>query len=193
MSRPLPWLLLSALALGPAAHAQQIYRWVDGKGEVHYTNDPASIPKGVKPTTTEGEDLSMVVHSDSGAEPAPSPRAQESSPPDSARPQGSPSASSDEAPRSWPAGAEQVWRERFARARSKVEQVQRQLEAVTEGSAAQGCMGSPADCAPGLSPEEEALAKRVKQLRDMLQSAQQRLDKLEQLARENDVPTEWWR
>lgn len=193
MTRHLPWPLLLALACGSAAHAQQIYRWVDGKGEVHYTNDPASIPKGVKATPTEGADLSMVVHSGDGAEPA----AQRAEPPPSSpSPQGDSSASSGKGQGKWPDGAEQVWRERFIRARSKVEQVQRQLEAVTRGApeavgATGDCTGS--DCTPTLSPEEEAVVKRVKQLRDLLQAAQERVDKLEQLAKENDVPTEWWK
>jgi hypothetical protein len=201
MTRHLPWLLLFALACGSAAHAQQVYRWVDGKGEVHYTNDPASIPKGVKATPTEGDDLSMVVHSGNRAEPAARREgAQESSPSPQGgvSPQDGASAGSGTAPGNWPEGAEQVWRERFTRARSKVEQARRQLEAATRGkpdasAAAEGCGADKAHCAPGLSPEEQALVHRVKQLRDMLQAAQERLDKLEQLAKENDVPTEWWK
>ncbi|MBL8950190.1 MAG: DUF4124 domain-containing protein [Myxococcaceae bacterium] len=28
--------------------AQPVLMWTDNKGEVHYTNDPSSVPKGVK-------------------------------------------------------------------------------------------------------------------------------------------------
>lgn len=41
-------LLLSVLL------SQTIYEWVDSKGESHFTDDPSTIPKGVKRRTTEG-------------------------------------------------------------------------------------------------------------------------------------------
>ena len=45
-------LLLALLSLPPAAQAQ-VYRWVDGKGTVHYSNNPP--PAGVKHTTVNIE------------------------------------------------------------------------------------------------------------------------------------------
>ncbi|MCU0697097.1 MAG: DUF4124 domain-containing protein [Myxococcaceae bacterium] len=38
----------------------QVYVWTDAKGEAHYTDDRASIPKGVKVRTTDGADVSVV-------------------------------------------------------------------------------------------------------------------------------------
>jgi hypothetical protein len=38
----------------------QVYVWTDAKGEAHYTDDRASIPKGVKVRTTEGAEVSVV-------------------------------------------------------------------------------------------------------------------------------------
>lgn len=47
--------LVLALAL-----SQTIYRWTDARGEVHYTDDATSIPRGAKVQTTEGEELTVV-------------------------------------------------------------------------------------------------------------------------------------
>ena len=46
--------LLVAALLG-----QTIYEWTDSRGEVHFTDDKSSIPKGAKVKTTEGEELTI--------------------------------------------------------------------------------------------------------------------------------------
>lgn len=38
----------------------QIYRWTDARGEVHYTDDASTIPRGAKVQTTDGEDVTVV-------------------------------------------------------------------------------------------------------------------------------------
>lgn len=38
----------------------QIYRWTDSRGELHYTDDRSTIPRGAKVQTTDGEDLTVV-------------------------------------------------------------------------------------------------------------------------------------
>lgn len=38
----------------------QVYRWTDARGDVHYTDDRSTIPRGVKVQTTGGEDLTVV-------------------------------------------------------------------------------------------------------------------------------------
>lgn len=44
--RPLTWILLLAwLALGPTRAVGQIYRWVDEKGVVHYTQGVDNVPE----------------------------------------------------------------------------------------------------------------------------------------------------
>lgn len=53
-------LLTAVLFLSTAAAAQTIYRWTDKRGEVHYTDDPSSLPAGAKLETTEGEELMVV-------------------------------------------------------------------------------------------------------------------------------------
>lgn len=46
--------LVASLSLG------QTFVWTDSKGEEHFTDDRASIPKGVKVRTTEGDEISTV-------------------------------------------------------------------------------------------------------------------------------------
>jgi hypothetical protein len=52
-------LAAALVFLSAAASAQtpKIYRWTDKKGEVHYTDDLSTVPKGAKLETTEGEEL----------------------------------------------------------------------------------------------------------------------------------------
>lgn len=52
--------LAALLLLSTAANAQTIYRWTDKKGEVHYSDDMSTVPKGAKLETTEGEELMVV-------------------------------------------------------------------------------------------------------------------------------------
>jgi hypothetical protein len=47
--------LLVAALLG-----QTIYEWADSRGEVHFTDDKSSIPKGAKVKTTEGEEINTI-------------------------------------------------------------------------------------------------------------------------------------
>lgn len=49
------YALLAALVL-----SQTVYEWTDSKGVQHFTDDPSSIPKGVKARTTKGAELNTV-------------------------------------------------------------------------------------------------------------------------------------
>ena len=49
---------------------QTIYTWTDKNGEEHFTDDPSSIPKGVKPKTMAPGEIETV-HSSDGPAPAP--------------------------------------------------------------------------------------------------------------------------
>ena len=71
MSRALPVLALLLLAL--PAGAEEIYRWTDAQGEVHYTNDLATIPKTRRKSAvrTSGEELGAVLSGDAPAATAP--------------------------------------------------------------------------------------------------------------------------
>ena len=67
--RVLTALLFLSAAVG--AQTPKIYRWTDKKGEVHYTDDLSSVPKGAKAETTEGEEL--MVEPPKPARPTPAP------------------------------------------------------------------------------------------------------------------------
>lgn len=45
---------------------QTVYEWTDASGETHYTDDPSSVPKGVKARTTGGDDISVVGRASAG-------------------------------------------------------------------------------------------------------------------------------
>ena len=51
-------LLIAALGFSAVASAQSVYRWQDSAGEIHYTDDPTTIPKGATAVATEGEPIS---------------------------------------------------------------------------------------------------------------------------------------
>lgn len=58
LSRVLRVSLLLVVWACPAL--AQVYRWVDSHGEPHFTDDRASIPKGAKVETTDGDELTEV-------------------------------------------------------------------------------------------------------------------------------------
>lgn len=60
--------MLHVTVLVAALLGQTIYTWTDKNGEEHYTDDPSSIPKGVKAKTMAPGEVETVVSSD---EPAP--------------------------------------------------------------------------------------------------------------------------
>lgn len=62
---------------------QTIYEWVDGAGQRHFTDDPATIPQGTRRRVTEGAELMIipaVPSSDAGVPPAPAPAPAAASP-----------------------------------------------------------------------------------------------------------------
>ncbi len=74
-------LALAVAVLAAPASAQAVYRWTDQHGEVHYTDDPSTVPRGVKVETTEGEALTVVP-----AAPAPPPKRKATTPAPPTRP-----------------------------------------------------------------------------------------------------------
>jgi hypothetical protein len=46
-------LLVLALVLPAVVHADDMFRWRDAKGRVHYSNDPEKIPQGAAPIRTK--------------------------------------------------------------------------------------------------------------------------------------------
>lgn len=64
--------MLRLTVLVAALLGQTVYTWTDKNGEEHFTDDPSSIPKGVKAKTMQPGEVETVRSSD---EPSPSPTA----------------------------------------------------------------------------------------------------------------------
>lgn len=65
--RPLLVLMLASQSVT----AQDVYRWVSKDGEVHYTDDPTTIPKGMKAVSTSGAELGELKVGPAARPPAP--------------------------------------------------------------------------------------------------------------------------
>ena len=46
-------ILTAALLLPIAAHAEDMFRWRDARGRIHYSNDTERVPAGAKPVTKQ--------------------------------------------------------------------------------------------------------------------------------------------
>ncbi len=104
-------LISTLVLLASPAFAQTIYRWTDGHGIVHYTDDAATAPKGVKVETTEGDELNDVtVSKDTKATKVASNEQLPVPPPPSTANQ-----RDDE---------EDYWRNEFARAKDKIKSIE---------------------------------------------------------------------
>ena len=66
-------LLCAALAGSPARADDDVWRWTDDAGDVHYTNDAATIPAKFKAraTQTRGDELSVISTGSTAPQPAP--------------------------------------------------------------------------------------------------------------------------
>lgn len=53
-----------ALAIAVLLAQQPLLKWTDKKGGVHYTNDPAAVPKGVKPVPLKLDELEYLYTAD---------------------------------------------------------------------------------------------------------------------------------
>jgi hypothetical protein len=111
--------VLVALVMAFAAQAQTIYTWTDARGTVHYTDDPSSIPAGVKAATTEGEELSNT---------GPSVKAP-------ARPEAPPQ---EQQQTSKPTSDEEYWRGLFRAAREKVKSLEDEVSIDQRSTGGQG-------------------------------------------------------
>ena len=113
MLRPPAALILVALSL--PAFAAPVYRWVDAEGTTHYTDNPASIPKGAIVFATEGEPISEM----GKAPPVPV-----------AKPVVIAEAKAAEAAGpAVPTSSEQYWRGQFRTAKEKIKQLEDEIAA----------------------------------------------------------------
>jgi hypothetical protein len=198
-----PLALASALSLSAEAQAQ-IYKWVDSHGDVHYTDDPSTLPKQAKPRVTEGGDISRISSSLSDAAAVV---------PAGARQPG-PRRDADRATPEPPAPGgreERFWRKRFLVAHERIARIQRQIEEVKRGAEVSGlpvnaryverCTlsftrnGEPKHCRQVLRDEDvqKRAERKVKALQEQLLDAELGLETLEREASERSVPREWRR
>lgn len=157
----------------------QIYTWTDKSGEVHYTDDPATIPKGVKAKTTEGEDITTV-------EAAP-----RSAPPRTTRQ--SSSASSGASRESKRDADEQYWRSSFRNARERIASLQAQVDADQQvvGDNPLQVWGVSRGYRGRVRNQNAEIEARLTRNKQSLVQAKASLDELERRASNAGIPREW--
>jgi hypothetical protein len=171
---------LAALAVGGAASADPIYRWVDKDGQEHFTNDRASIPAGEKASITEGDELGELTVSKDPSE-APPPRARADRHADDSAAQN-----------------EQTWRARFKRVHTHIQELEARV--VQDKEKADGAKDQTlsVDSTPGPRPYRHRADDPQSRTRDQLardeaalKGAQDELAELERSASRQSVPQEW--
>ena len=106
---------LILLLVAPVAFAQAVYRWVDAEGTTHYTDNAASIPKGVTVFATEGDPISEM------GKPGPIPVVP--------RPAAAQARVGEQLEPMVPSASEQFWRGQFQVAREKIRALEDEIEA----------------------------------------------------------------
>lgn len=197
------WRLSAALAfallIAPAARAQAVFRWVDAEGEVHYTDDAASIPKDRRKaaTRTEGAEVGIVPsrHGPPAGE-GPAEDSEEARAAAQARQERKDAEEREDAARE--AEAEKAWRERFAQARAQVEFWEREVKAEREASEDPSSAGIPVQSPDRAgviwpNPEVERACARLKEAEAQLAKAREALADLEREAARKAIPLTWRR
>jgi hypothetical protein len=180
-------IVLGLLALAVAqARADDMYRWVDAQGEIHFGADPPKGARNVRRVDGSGARSINVVPGTPVAPPREAPRV---APPEDAAPVGTvqglvpgegalhPSASTAIGGRS-----EDDWRTEAQRLTRKVESLEAQLERADDQRRS------------AISPRDSSYYERkVARLEQELEAAQSALDRFEERARKLEVPPGWLR
>jgi len=171
-------LILVAAVIAAPAFSQTVYTWEDEDG-VHYTDDPAQVPKKKK---VEG-----VVF-----EPRAAPKATVALAP-------------TPAPAVQPASTEFQWRDAFIAAHRRIETIKESIAALQASLPARTeCVPQPVVTTPGAAPTQPVARCQVNKLYDQLQvqigqkrveltSAEAELEQLDRRASMQSVPREWRR
>lgn len=156
--------MLTAALLVASLLGQTIYVWTDAQGEDHYTDDPTSIPKGVKARTTEGQPVDMISTKPSTPEP-----------PDAGAPKKAPRTEVDtcELGRKGVASAELRLEKAKAEkpAEDRAARCQSVLNTMGRGAWAQ-CMAAGGDDTAAWKKKVEAAERDVENAREFLRKAQ---------------------
>ena len=206
------FFLLLAVTVSAVGFAQSVYRWQDAHGEIHYTDDPSTIPKGATVVATEGEPISEM-----GA-PAP---VRKIEPVIAQRDLKAAGNSTDPAV---PNSSEQYWRGQFRAAREKIHSLEDELASdkhridengipvtnryscypgygnpvgVTNNGVVVGPVnGSPygaGNCIATINPEYQRTKDRIDRNQRAHERAKEELHELERRASFEAVPNEWRR
>src|SRR5262245_11691074 len=179
-----------ALCVGGGARAQEMYRWLDADGRVHYGSEPPADARSVAPWSPDSGRLRIESQPAAESEPAPP-----ASPPQTAAahppaPVRAPAAKV--APQSIGGRTETEWRREARRLEDSVRDLQQKLEEFDDSTHAYGGFGTHRDRGTGLSGRVEVPDDR-KRLESELHHSEQELEKLEEDARRDGVPPGWLR
>jgi hypothetical protein len=195
--------VLAVLLSTAAARADDVYVWVDGSGETHYTNDIASIPEKARRTVRklEGPPEAVAPRSaipgvelekPAAKEPEPPPKqpAPEQPPP----PQ--PIEESIHAPRDDEKVSEEQWRNMFKKANERVRRAERKTQRTREALAKlPGQELTSYDYAGNIVVDSRSQSLKLQLEEDefQLNSAREELHDLERAAARDAIPLEWRR
>ncbi len=205
----LPVALCALLFAAAAAPAQaQVYRWVDDKGEVHYTDSPEDIPAAKRKSAvqTEGGTLGYVSAGKKDAPRAPPQAPNKADGDHGGAPAAGPGASSgaddadarERAAEEEEARREKEWRARFRELHQRIDRLERMLAADKKALADPASSGIPmlppnADGVILPNPEFDAIRRRIPETEAQLRQAKEDLADLEREASRSSVPQRWRR
>lgn len=187
------WLAASvavglALCAAGSARAQEMYRWVDAQGRVHFGSEPPADAREIAPWSPEGDRLKI----DARAAGKPAPVAT-----GRARP-AAPTRAAPRAPAAAANGHERIgghteneWRSRAQTLEHRVQDLEKQIEELEESTQAYGGWGTHRDSRGFVT--SVGVRDRRPELEQALERAESELDALEEEARQAGVPPGWLR
>lgn len=206
---PMVRLTALVLAVSTSAYAQAVYRWADAEGNVHYTDDASTIPKGAAIVATEGEPISEMGAPPLVKKPDPVVAQRDSRPA---------ATSTDPA---IPSNSELYWRGQFQGAREKIHRIEDEIATdrrkvennglpilhqyscypgygngvvVNNGTSYPVNSATPyGNCIQTINPEYQRAKDRIELNRRALERAKEELADLERKASFQAVPNEWRR
>ena len=207
MSRRLFRFLVLALALhATAVRADDVYVWTDSSGEVHYTNDIASIPEKAKRTIRKLEGTSDSSSSESAFPgiPAEKPKVGESQPTAEAKkpdapeqpPPPQPIEEVIRAPRDDEKVSEEQWRSLFRKSNERVRRAERKAERTREAFAKLPGMDLTSYDYAGnvvVDSRYQTLKLQLEEDEYQLNTAREEHHDLERAAAREAIPLEWRR
>lgn len=171
------------LAAGIPARAQEMYRWVDAQGRVHFGSEPPAGAREVEPWSPEGDRLKIESRA-AGITVQPGPdRARATLPARAPTPV---------------AGDEKIggmsqdqWRTKAQMLEQRIQKLEADIEALEETTQAYGGWGTHRSSNGVVS--RVGVRDRRPELEKALERAESELDALEEDAREKGVPPGWLR